>query len=45
MAEGWTPLCAFLRVAVPEGTFPHQNDRAAFQRMIGSAGSLGKSGP
>jgi len=27
---GWQPLCRFLQVAVPEGEFPHLNDRQEF---------------
>ncbi|MBA3944141.1 MAG: sulfotransferase family protein [Herpetosiphonaceae bacterium] len=30
--EGWAPLCAFLNVPVPDGPFPHLNDRASIQR-------------
>ena len=33
--EGWEPLCAFLGVAVPQGTpFPHLNETASFRRVI-----------
>jgi len=28
--EGWEPLCAFLRVAVPSEPFPRTNDRGEF---------------
>jgi hypothetical protein len=31
--DGWGPLCDFLGVAVPEGPFPHINDRRMTQRM------------
>jgi hypothetical protein len=31
--QGWSPLCAFLGVAVPNGPFPNVNDRAEFQRI------------
>jgi hypothetical protein len=32
--QGWEPLCAFLGVPVPEGPFPHANDRAEMMRAI-----------
>ncbi|HZS92986.1 MAG TPA: sulfotransferase [Chloroflexota bacterium] len=32
--QGWEPLCRFLGVDVPEGSFPHLNDTAAFHQMI-----------
>ena len=36
--DGWEPLCEFLRVPVPEGPFPHRNDRLAFvRRAVGVA--------
>jgi hypothetical protein len=28
--DGWSPLCAFLGVAVPREPFPHRNERASF---------------
>lgn len=28
--DGWEPLCHFLKVTVPDTTFPHVNDSAAF---------------
>jgi hypothetical protein len=31
--DGWGPLCDFLGVQVPEGPFPHINDRRMTQRM------------
>jgi hypothetical protein len=31
--EGWEPLCAFLGVPVPDTSFPHLNDRAAFMEQ------------
>ena len=31
--QGWTPLCAFLGVPVPETPFPNVNDRAEFQKI------------
>ena len=33
--EGWAPLCAFLGVPVPTMPFPHLNDTAEFQKIIG----------
>jgi hypothetical protein len=35
VAEGWGPLCAFLKVPVPDQPFPHQNLRADFWEAIG----------
>ena len=35
--EGWEPLCRFLNVPVPEGPFPHLNDREEFQRRARQA--------
>jgi hypothetical protein len=33
--QGWDPLCAFLRVPIPEGKpFPHLNDTAEFRSRI-----------
>ncbi len=32
--DGWGPLCSFLGVPVPDGPFPHENDRATFRRRI-----------
>lgn len=35
VAEGWTPLCRFLGVPVPDGEpFPHLNDAEAFERRL-----------
>ncbi|WP_424535127.1 sulfotransferase family protein [Sphaerisporangium viridialbum] len=31
--QGWGPLCDFLGVPVPDESFPHLNDTAAFRRM------------
>jgi Sulfotransferase domain len=33
--DGWEPLCAALRVAVPREPFPHVNTTADFRAMIG----------
>ncbi len=33
--EGWEPLCAFLKVPVPDKPFPLLNDSAAFNRQAG----------
>lgn len=30
--DGWEPLCKFLGVPVPDGPFPHANDREAFRQ-------------
>lgn len=30
--EGWAPLCAFLQVPIPRGSFPRVNDTATFRR-------------
>jgi Sulfotransferase domain len=32
--EGWTPLCRFLGVPIPEEPFPHLNDTASIQEMM-----------
>jgi hypothetical protein len=32
--EGWSPLCEFLGVPVPDKPFPHINERKSFIRMI-----------
>jgi hypothetical protein len=32
VAQGWPPLCAFLRVPVPNEPFPHVNTTAEFRR-------------
>ena len=34
VGQGWEPLCAFLDVAVPDGPFPHLNDRSEFGRRF-----------
>lgn len=36
VAEGWGPLCAFLRVPVPQTPFPRENSAAEFQSRFGS---------
>ncbi len=33
-SEGWEPLCAFVGAPVPEGEFPHTNDRASMKKMM-----------
>jgi hypothetical protein len=38
--EGWAPLCCFLDVPVPDGPFPHLNDRQEFQNRDLSAGGV-----
>lgn len=35
VAEGWKPLCAFLKVDVPDEPFPHHNLRADFWEVLG----------
>lgn len=35
VAEGWEPLCAFLGVPVPTGSFPRTNSAAEFRARIG----------
>lgn len=35
VAEGWTPLCAFLGRPVPDATFPNTNSTAEFRVMVG----------
>ncbi|MDF1642658.1 MAG: hypothetical protein P1U80_00565 [Pseudomonadales bacterium] len=34
VAEGWSPLCEFLNVAVPESDFPRVNSTEEFQQMF-----------
>lgn len=34
--DGWEPLCAFLGVPVPDGPFPHTNNRSEFWDLIDS---------
>ena len=31
--EGWEPLCSFLEVPVPDGPFPHLNQRGGLQEL------------
>ena len=33
-AEGWSPLCKFLGLPIPETDYPRVNDTASIQRMI-----------
>ena len=35
--QGWSPLCAFLAVAVPAQPFPRVNDGATFRRRLRTA--------
>jgi len=35
VAEGWEPLCRFLKVPVPSEPFPHQNVQADFWDKLG----------
>lgn len=32
--DGWEPVCCFLEVPVPEGAFPHVNQRAAMKSLM-----------
>ena len=34
VAQGWTPLCEFLGVPVPDHDFPHLNDAASLKRRF-----------
>lgn len=34
VAQGWEPLCDFLDVPVPSGSFPHLNDTASLKRRF-----------
>ena len=36
LTEGWEPLCGFLESPVPEGEFPHCNNREDFWRHFGA---------
>ena len=38
VAEGWTPLCAFLEVPVPATPFPRTNSTQEFQERVAAAG-------
>jgi hypothetical protein len=35
VAEGWSPLCRFLGVPVPDAPFPRHNLRADFWEVLG----------
>lgn len=35
LADGWGPLCEFLGRDVPEGAFPHLNEKAWFDEKVG----------
>jgi hypothetical protein len=35
VAEGWEPLCRFLKVPVPDTPFPHRNSRGDFWDVLG----------
>ena len=35
VAEGWGPLCRFLKVPVPDTSFPHHNLRSDFWEVLG----------
>jgi hypothetical protein len=35
--EGWKPLCDFLGLPVPEGSFPRTNDRQEFWELVNGA--------
>ena len=35
VAEGWEPLCRFLKVPVPDTPFPHRNLQADFWETFG----------
>lgn len=37
--EGWSPLCDFLGVNVPEGDFPRTNDRKQFWDLMDEGGA------
>jgi hypothetical protein len=39
--DGWEPLCRFLEVPVPEGSYPHLNDAATIRRMIVAVKTIG----
>ena len=43
--QGWEPLCQFLGVPVPEGSYPHLNDSARFKLMIRVARTVGWLAP
>jgi len=36
-SQGWEPLCAFLGVPVPDGSFPHTNSREEFWQHVDKA--------
>ena len=39
--DGWTPLCNFLNVPVPENDYPHLNDAAQIRRMVVTVRTIG----
>ena len=41
VSQGWEPLCAFLKVPVPDEPFPHINDTKEFQKIVRSAATTG----
>jgi len=34
VTDGWEPLCAFLKRAVPDAAFPHVNSTDEFRRRL-----------
>lgn len=34
MRQGWAPLCNFLDKPIPEGSFPHINDRVVVDVIV-----------
>ena len=44
-AQGWTPLCAFLGVPVPDTPFPQQNSREEFQARVRARAADGAPDP
>lgn len=43
VGQGWTPLCEFLEVPIPDQPYPRTNDSAEFQRHAAEIGATGES--
>lgn len=41
-AEGWKPLCEFLRVPIPDIQFPKLNTREGFNKRIRNMNFIGE---
>ena len=43
--EGWTPLCDFLGVEAPDGSFPHLNEAREMRRRLLGLVALSAAAP